>query len=109
MSPGDAAIVARNKADLAERSAKFSAGDPPEVWTSAVTGEGIAELRAEIMRMVRGSSSEDGGAMLTNLRQQSLVHSALDGLSAAASSVQNGIPHEMVLLDLYRALRAWMS
>src|SRR5208282_4219221 len=59
---GRSAVVARNKADLAERGAKFSERHLPEVWTSAVTGEGIAELRAEILRMVRGSSSEDGGA-----------------------------------------------
>ncbi len=44
--------------------------------------------------------------MLTNLRQQSHVQSALGGVAAATSSVQSGIPHEMVLLDLYQALRA---
>ena len=71
-----------------------------------MSGEGVVELRAEILRIVRGSASEDGGAMLTNLRQQSHVRSALGGLAAAASSVQSGIPHEMVLLDLYQALRA---
>ena len=64
-------------------------------------------MRAEILRTVRGSAAEDGGAMLTNLRQQSQVQSALAALAAAAASVQNAIPHEMVLLDLYqRATRS---
>ncbi len=103
---GRAAIVVRNKADLAASSEQRSVANLPAVRTSAVTGEGIAELRAEILRMVRGSAGEDGGAMLTNLRQQSQVQSALAALAAAAASVQNAIPHEMVLLDLYQALRA---
>jgi tRNA modification GTPase len=55
---------------------------------------------------VRGSAAEDGGAMLTNLRQQGQVQSALGALAAAEASVNNAIPHEMVLLDLYTALRA---
>jgi tRNA modification GTPase len=100
------AIVVRNKADLGERGDESSVTNLPTVQTSAVTGEGIAELRAEILHTVRGSAAEDGGAMLTNLRQQGQVQSALGALAAAESSVQNAIPHEMVLLDLYSALRA---
>jgi tRNA modification GTPase len=98
-----AAIIVENKADLGgPREAEKLAA----VRTSAVTGEGIAELRAEILRVVRGSSAEDGGALLTNLRQQGQVRSAIASLDAAAASVKNKIPHEMVLLDLYGALRA---
>jgi tRNA modification GTPase len=107
---GRAAIVVQNKADLGGRSELPGAvtlpAALPVVRTSALTGEGIAELRAEILRTVRGGAVEDGGAMLTNLRQQGQVQSSLAALSAAACSVQNGIPHEMVLLDLYNALRA---
>jgi tRNA modification GTPase len=56
--------------------------------------------------MVRGSAVEDGGAMLTNLRQQGQIQSALGALDAAACSVQNAIPDEMILLDLYQTLTA---
>jgi len=107
---GRAAIVVRNKADLAgplpEPGNELSPGIPTALRTSAVTGEGIAELRAEILRTVRGGAVEDGGAMLTNLRQQAQVRAALGALTAAASSVRMAIPHEMVMLDLYNALRA---
>jgi tRNA modification GTPase len=108
---GRAAIVVQNKADLVggelpERAATTPESRLPVVRTSALTGEGIAELRAEILRTVRGGAVEDGGAMLTNLRQQVQVQASLEALAAAGSSVQNGIPHEMVLLDLYNALRA---
>jgi len=99
-----AAILVGNKADL-EGGSEFMA-KLPVVRTSAVTGEGIAELRAEILRMVRGNAAEDGGALLTNLRQQGDVRLAIASLDAAEGSVKNKIPHEMVLLDLYSALRA---
>lgn len=101
-----AAIVVRNKADLGELDEELSATKLPTVRTSALTGEGIEELRAEILRKVRGGAPEDGGAMLTNLRQQNQVNLALTALDAAAVSVKNAIPHEMVLLDLYSGLRA---
>ena len=78
----------------------------PSVRTSALTGEGIAELREEILRAVCGGAATCSGAMLTNLRQQGQVQAALAALNAAAESVRNRIPAEMVLLDLYNALRA---
>jgi len=43
--------------------------------------------------------------MLTNLRQHQAVEQALRGLDAAQLAVAAGIPHEMLLLDLYEALR----
>jgi tRNA modification GTPase len=98
-----AAIVVGNKADL---GAKQFTVRLPFVRTSAATGEGIAELREEILRMMRGSATEDGGALLTNLRQQQQVRTAMSSLDLAATAVNAGIPHEMVLLDLYSALRA---
>ncbi len=103
---GRVAIVVDNKADLGARVEELSLGNVPAIRTSAVTGKGIVALREEILRTIRGSAVEQGGAMLTNLRQQGQVRSALEGLTSAAFSVKNAIPHEMVLLDLYSALRA---
>jgi tRNA modification GTPase len=44
--------------------------------------------------------------MLTNLRQHRAVSTALAALADAAKANLAGIPHEMILLDLYRALWA---
>jgi tRNA modification GTPase len=74
--------------------------------TSALTGAGIPELRAAILRHVTGtagSTSEAG--FLTNARHQSLVRDSLAALDAAETAVHNRVPHEMLLLDLYSALR----
>jgi tRNA modification GTPase len=101
-----AAIAVCNKADLAARAEALPMAGLPVVRTSAVSGAGIAELRAEILRKVRGNAAADGGAMLTNLRQHGHVQAALAALEAAGASLQSGVPHEMLLLDLYNALRS---
>jgi tRNA modification GTPase len=105
------AIVVLNKSDLqpadGDARTKLGATDKGVVKTSALTGQGVGELRAQILRLVRGGAAEEqAGAMLTNLRQQAQVRAALLGLEAAAASVHNAIPAEMVLLDLYNALHA---
>ena len=34
-----------------------------------------------------------------------MVRESLDALAAARKGLENGVPHEMLLLDLYNALR----
>ncbi len=79
----------------------------PAVFTSAITGEGIDQLRETILQLVGG----DGGAQqesgfLTNVRQHSEVQNAITALDAAAAAVPLRTPHEMILLDLYGALHS---
>jgi tRNA modification GTPase len=114
-SGGSGVIVAWNKSDLVAevRGSRFEVRGPDSavrevqtISTSALTGDGIGELRAAIVGAVAGA----GGAlretaMLTNLRQHQAVEQALRGLDAARLAVAAGIPHEMLLLDLYEALR----
>ena len=104
------AIVVENKADLrcpcGSDTPVGQTSIPANLRTSALTGEGIPELRAVILRHVTGEagpSSESG--FLTNARHQSLVRDSLTALDAAQSAVGNRVPHEMLLLDLYNALR----
>jgi tRNA modification GTPase len=98
------AIVVENKFDL--RDANSAERSTSALSTSAVTGEGIPELRQEILRHIGGDAggrAESG--FLTNLRHQNLVTAALAGLTAAEGAVKSNIPHEMLLLDLYSSLR----
>jgi tRNA modification GTPase len=103
------ALVVVNKSDLAHPSdamEKALAGlGLPVVHTSALSGEGIGELKQKMLAMVGDRPVETEGGMLTNLRQYQAVTATLEGLSAAAAAVEQNIPHEMVLLDLYGALR----
>jgi tRNA modification GTPase len=108
LAAGREVIVAWNKSDLpgAAQQPHFSHATAHTVSTSALTGEGISTLRAAIVRAVAGDGAIRESGMLTNLRQHQAVAAALAGLDAARAAIGNAIPHEMVLLDLYDALRA---
>jgi tRNA modification GTPase len=98
-------IVVANKIDI--RHSEFASLNSGWVRTSAVTGTGIEELRAEILRHVRGEAGQQAeSGFLTNLRHQSLVKDSLGGLDAAKTAVESRVPHEMLLMDLYSSLRA---
>jgi tRNA modification GTPase len=108
---GRPTIVVRNKCDLggsgpwSEVSGQSSLVSA-RVRASALTGEGIAELRAEILRHIgaeTGAQAEAG--FLTNVRHQGQVQDSMAALDAAAGAVTAKVPHEMLLLDLYNALR----
>jgi len=77
----------------------------PALATSALTGEGVPALRERILSLATGGAAAEPG-MLTNIRQHQAVTTALGALADAAKANVNGIPHEMILLDLYRALWA---
>lgn len=98
-------LVAANKADLVS-------GVPPQLdgvkafRTSALTGEGVDSLRQEILNEISGPRGADQEAgFLTNVRHQRLVEESIASLDAARQAVQRKVPHEMIMLDLYSALR----
>jgi tRNA modification GTPase len=102
------AIVVENKRDLVHQPR--SNGQPGSghkiLPTSALTGEGIPELRAEILRHIGGEATPHHEAgFLTNARHQRLVLDSLAALASAEAAVSKRVPHEMLLLDLYNALR----
>jgi tRNA modification GTPase len=103
---GRSALVAINKSDLvkADSPADQLTGIPV-LRTSALTGEGIAALRERILALATGGAAEEPG-MLTSLRHHQAVAASLAALADAAQANATAIPHEMILLDLYRALWA---
>lgn len=97
-------IVVGNKSDLG--TVDQGPGPRKRVLTSATTGEGIPELRSEILRHIGGEAGTQGEAgFLTNVRHQRLIQGSLSALDAATKAVAGKIPHEMLLLDLYNSLR----
>jgi tRNA modification GTPase len=94
--------------DAPGRPAERSSGTrmPPRISTSALTGEGIPALRAAILNHVAGEATiQQETGFLTSVRHQKLVSDALTALEAATNAVAAQVPHEMLLLDLYGALR----
>jgi tRNA modification GTPase len=104
-------IVVGNKCDLG-----LPAGgvDSQPSWqgmtlphaVSALSGEGIDELRRAIIGAIapQGRIEQDGG-FITSLRHELLLKESRDALEQARGAALHGIPHEMLLLDLYAALR----
>jgi tRNA modification GTPase len=103
---GRQAIVVWNKIDAAESGFSRNGGSPVTISASALTGAGIEELRAGILQVVGGDGQgQQESGFLTNVRQKQLVVDAIAGLDRATQAVPQKIPHEMILLDLYAALR----
>ena len=102
-------LWSRTKLDLArtQEAGSGKQGKNGAVKTSAVTGEGIEELRRQILGHVAGDAvGQHESGFLTNVRHQALVREALAGLDAGRRALDQNIPHEMMLLDLYTALHA---
>jgi tRNA modification GTPase len=120
---GRPALIAINKSDLRGPAPQTpapvnpaldspAAADPlaplapiPTLHTSALTGEGIPALRHQIVTLATGGAAAEPG-MLTSLRHHHSITGTLAALADAASANSSRIPHEMLLIDLYRALWA---
>ena len=95
-------LLVGNKSDLPRRA------ELPEshVVVSALTGEGLGELRRRILEaIVPGGVHEMPPGFITNARHERLLREALAALERARQNVE-AVPHEMLLVDLYSAMQA---
>jgi tRNA modification GTPase len=92
-------LAVANKSDLG------MAPGPAALPVSALTGDGVPELRQAILNALapEGEAQQEPG-FITSVRHERLLRESLEYLEKARSAVAAGIPHEMVLLDLYAAL-----
>lgn len=95
-------LITGNKADLPCRNQSSDCA----FRVSAITGEGIGELRRGIVRAMApdGFASAQSG-MITSLRHEQLLKESLEALDRARDAVNVGLPHELLLLNCYAALR----
>ena len=91
-----------NKSDLP----KLFASPDDLLPVSAVTGEGIAELQQAILKRLApaGLAAPESGA-ITSIRHEALLKESVAALENARRALGFALPHEMLLLDLYAALR----
>ena len=117
-------LIACNKSDLNDGipateleslMAGYAAGAPDAaiapamgiVWTSALTGDGLPELRERIVDLAAGPHLVGSdGELITNLRHQQLLKVCLGALGRAREAAGKQVAHELLLLDLYDALHA---
>jgi tRNA modification GTPase len=97
-------LVVANKADL-----QPAWTDPSTIAVSAVTGEGVDELRTRIVNALDADLLRDRPA-ITNVRHIALVdraHAAMSRARAAALAGGHSMPEEFVLADLLDARGAF--
>lgn len=102
---GRPVLIAANKLDLGTTNLELQ-HSVPVVRTSAITGEGIADLRRSILAIATNGASSQDTALVTNLRQKQAVTEALAALHRAKEATGAGLPHEVLLVDLYDTLGA---
>ncbi|MFL6450804.1 MAG: tRNA uridine-5-carboxymethylaminomethyl(34) synthesis GTPase MnmE [Bryobacteraceae bacterium] len=99
---GSNPILVANKSDLTQRLD----GHMDVIAVSALTGAGIPALKDAILRrLAPGGLAEPEDGSITSLRHLNLLRDSLEALDHARSAVEFGIPHEMILIDLYASLR----
>lgn len=89
-------VVVGNKSDLGRL--------PGLIPVSALTGEGVAELRRSLIDAIAPQRDQETG-FITSIRHEQLLKESREALENARNAASIGIPHEMLLLDLYAALR----
>jgi tRNA modification GTPase len=96
-------LVVANKCDLLPEDGPAAAAGLP---VSALTGQGIPQLRDAILQTVAPAGAfEQETGFITSIRHERLLWESRDSLEHGRSAVESKIPHEMLLLDLYAALR----
>jgi tRNA modification GTPase len=95
-------LLVGNKSDLPRCREELSETIP----VSALTGAGIPQLRDRILETVapKGVWDQETG-FITSLRHEQLLRESEEFLEKAKTATASAIPHEMLLLDLYAALR----
>lgn len=92
-------LLAGNKCDL-PRQAELPEG---AVAVSALTGEGIEQLRRAVLPHAQENPAS---GFITSLRHVRLLREAVEHLERARRAIEESIPHEMLLIDLHNGLEA---
>jgi tRNA modification GTPase len=98
-----------NKIDLPQRLDLSSINGRARALSqvSAKTGQGVEFLiEALFGEFDQERVLEREGAFITNIRHQRLIEDVLESMTRIEQSLQDRMPHEILLLDLYVALKA---
>ncbi len=74
--------------------------------TSAVTGEGLAELRSRLLAAAGVEDEGDDVVVVTSERQRGLLARATAAVARASDGLDTGLPTELVAIDLREGLAA---
>jgi tRNA modification GTPase len=100
-------IVVVNKIDLAPAPAScFSVPGARQVEVSALTGVGLDELEAQIVKLADGARQDPDDHVAVNARHAQALSEARAALDAARTKLMTNEPAELLASDLQSALGA---
>jgi tRNA modification GTPase len=105
-------IYVLNKSDLPPAVddamiVRLGVGGRPVLRVSALTGEGIEELRDALFELATsGAASTSEGAIITSERHFAAIEAALQALDKARQDLRSGLTEEVALANLHEALRS---
>jgi len=104
-------LVVINKSDLGITLSKevksFLSTKASTVYASALTGEGVEEIRQAIyQQLVDESRRSSESAIITNERHYQALEHSLDSLRQAKSDLASGFTEEVALANLHQSLRS---
>lgn len=95
-------LVVGNKSDRPVQAAV----NLPFLAVSARSGQGLEALRAAIVAQVSPTDGiQASQGLITNARHAGLLQQSANSLKRAMDAESQRLPHEMLLIDLYAALR----
>ena len=95
-------VIVKNKLDRADRSGDVGLGEKV-VAVSALTHEGIAELRQAIVQELTAAESLLDTPAITNVRHVSLLEDARAALARGREAALTAAPEEFIAADLQQA------
>jgi tRNA modification GTPase len=102
--PAAGRLIVANKSDLpAAWAADAVEGAVP---VSALTGDGMTDLRHRVTHALAATATERDAPAITNVRHVDLLRQARTSLERAAAAAAGRVPEELVAADLGEARRA---
>jgi len=96
-------ILVLNKCDLPLRCDYTEESDAIKV--SALTGKGLDDLRAAILKRVNQDHLQQEGLLITNARHHDLLRGAIQEIDSASMLMKDRVTEELILVPLHNALR----
>lgn len=99
-------ILLANKSDLPADAAVRRALEPfsPVVRASALSGAGIADLEAEVLRTADLPEDAGGGVTVTRERHRAALARSASAARRAERAIGSGLPPDLVAVDILLAL-----
>jgi tRNA modification GTPase len=105
---GNRCVIALNKSDLesfCSNNAQQIDNNLVSVYVSAKTGDGLDTLCAEIIKPFTVGYLDESSFVITNARHYDLLSRTSEALQAAQALNRENVSEELILANLYEALR----